>query len=87
MAAQIALPSVEASSPVFLMAALLKIGMDIGARNDRSGANNGSWAYYRAAFVSLDVDRSCDLPLPIRLFLKMHCRELRCALRKCGSCA
>lgn len=38
------------------MAALLKNGIDIGTRDDCARANNGPYAYYGAAFVSLDVD-------------------------------
>ena len=68
------------------MAALLKSGIDIGARDDRAGANNGPCAYYGAAFVSLDVDWPYGLPFPIRLFLKCAAGS-RGALRMCGNCA
>jgi hypothetical protein len=40
-----------------LMAALLKSSIDIGARDDRSRANNRPGAYHGAPLVGLDVDR------------------------------
>jgi|HubBroStandDraft_1064217.scaffolds.fasta_scaffold1036670_1 hypothetical protein len=66
------------------MAALLKSGIDIGARNERARTNNGPCAYYGAAFVSLDVDGSYGLPFSVWLFLKCAAGS-RSALRMRGN--
>ena len=66
------------------MAALLERGIDVGARNEHAGTNNGPCAYYGAAFIGLDVDWPHGFPFPVRLLLKCAAGS-RCILRMCGN--
>jgi hypothetical protein len=66
------------------MTALLESGIDIGARNERAGTNNGPYSYYCAAFIGLDVDWPYSLPFSVRLFLKCAAGSRR-ALRVRGN--